>query len=106
MNLKASFVLYSTGTEVIQESCLKICFITVGISGDEKREKQNPTDKQPEFVILKIPVLLVFRFVCKNAGKKGEFFSKFCFGTFLVQEQAALFLQLQPALKDNLNALY
>lgn len=82
LNLKTSFAPYSTVTEVAPEPCLKICFVTVGISGEKEREKPIKTHEQVEPVILKIPVLLLFRFVCNNAGKKGEFFSKFCFGAF------------------------
>lgn len=49
--------------------------------------KKNPNKtnhKQPELAILKILALLLFRFVSKNAGKKGEFFSKFCFGVLFL----------------------
>jgi len=63
--------------------------------GKKKKEKKTTNSKQPELVILKnlkIPVLLPFWSARKNAGNKGEVFSKFWLGAFLVQEQAALFL--------------
>lgn len=47
MNCKTGFVLYSTGTEVVQESCIKICFIIVGTSENEKKKnkKKKPTSQ-------------------------------------------------------------
>lgn len=53
-NLKAGFVPCSSGTEVVQESCLKICFIIVGISGDEKRGGGNP-HQNPQTTITRHP---------------------------------------------------
>lgn len=47
-NLKTDFVLYSTVTEIVPESCLNICFAAVvGISGG-KEKYPTTTHKQVE----------------------------------------------------------
>lgn len=46
MNLKTGFVLYSLVTEVAQESCPKICFVTVGTLGEKERTHQNPQTRR------------------------------------------------------------
>lgn len=85
-NLKADFVLCSTGTEAAEGLVSRSALFHLVFLEIRKRKTQ------PKFVILKIPVPLLSRFVCKNLGKEGEFSSKLCFGDFLVQVMFILFL--------------